>query len=103
MKNKLKKRNIKYKLLLKKNNWIDRFIFLFEFDDGSEWTLCKCLTHANRTSIFNFLNYLYWSGVQVSNWYYGYLGVRQNKSLIRTTYYSLLILNLIQPKKILLK
>jgi hypothetical protein len=21
-----------------------------EFDDGSEWTLYKCLTHANRTS-----------------------------------------------------
>ena len=21
-----------------------------EFDDGSEWTLSKCLTHANRTS-----------------------------------------------------
>ena len=32
---------------------------------------------------FNFiLNCLYWSGVQVSNWYYGYLEVRQNKSLI---------------------
>lgn len=46
-------------------------------------------------------NYVYWSGVQVSNWYYGYLGVRQNKSLIRTIYYSLLILNLICP--ILLK
>ena len=23
-----------------------------EFDDGSEWTLNKCLTHANRTSNF---------------------------------------------------
>ena len=26
-----------------------------EFDDGSEWTLSKCLTHANRTS--NFINF----------------------------------------------
>ena len=22
---------------------------IIEFDDGSEWTLSKCLTHANRT------------------------------------------------------
>jgi hypothetical protein len=40
-------------------------------------------------------NYVYWSGVQVSNWYYGYLGVRENKSLIVTTYYYLLVLNLV--------
>ena len=41
------------------------------------------------------INYVYWSGVQVSKWYYGYLRVRQNKSLIITIYYYLLILNLI--------
>jgi hypothetical protein len=34
------------------------------------------------------INYVYWSGVQVSKWYYGYLGVRQNKSLIITIYYT---------------
>jgi len=33
-------------------------------------------------------DYVYWSGVQVSKGYYRYLGVRQNKSLIRTIYYS---------------
>ena len=32
------------------------------------------------------INYVYWSGVQVSKWYYGYLRVRQNKSLIITIY-----------------
>jgi len=32
------------------------------------------------------INYVYWSGVQVSNWCYGYLGVRDNKYLILTTY-----------------
>ena len=34
------------------------------------------------------INYVYWSGVQVSKWYYGYLGVRQNKSLIITIYHK---------------
>ena len=37
-----------------------------EFDDGSEWTLSKCLTHANRTSNFILID-LIRSGVQVSN------------------------------------
>jgi len=36
-----------------------------EFDDGSEWTLSKCLTHANRTT--NFILNIISSGVQVSN------------------------------------
>jgi len=36
-----------------------------EFDDGSEWTLSKCLTHANRTT--NFFNIIS-SGVQVSKY-----------------------------------
>lgn len=52
-----KKRNEKNIIYCKEKyfNNIDRFyVFLFEFDDGSEWTLCKCLTHANRTSIFSF-------------------------------------------------
>jgi len=31
----------------------------------------------------------------VSNWYYGYLEVRQNKSLIRTICYSLFIIMII--------
>jgi len=39
----------------------------------------------------------------VSNWYYGYLGVRQNKSLIGTIFYYLLILDLIDHGSILLK
>jgi len=37
---------------------------LDEFGDGSEWTLSKCLTHANRTTIF--LKKYDSSGVQVS-------------------------------------
>ena len=44
-----------------------------------------------------YINYVYWSGVQVSKWYYGYLRVRQNKSLIITIYYYLLILDLTTP------
>jgi hypothetical protein len=36
--------------------------YLSEFDDGSDWALSKCLTHANRTVYY----YLIWSGVQVS-------------------------------------
>lgn len=28
--------------------------FFFEFDDGSDWTLSKYLTHANRTTLFIF-------------------------------------------------
>ena len=56
-------------------------IIYIEFDDGSDWTLSKCLTHANRTS--NFIrNNLVRSGVQVSKRYYGYLGVRDIKFLI---------------------
>ena len=35
-----------------------------EFGDGSDWTLSKCLTHANRT--FNLMNNLIKSGEQVS-------------------------------------
>ena len=35
-----------------------------EFGDGSDWTLSKCLTHANRT--FNLMNNFIKSGVQVS-------------------------------------
>ena len=35
-----------------------------EFGDGSEWTLSKCLTHANRT--FNLIFNFFKSGVQVS-------------------------------------
>jgi hypothetical protein len=49
------------------------------------------------------INYVYWSGVQVSKWYYGYLRVRQNKSLIITIYYYLLILYLITQWSIILK
>lgn len=49
------------------------------------------------------INYVYWSGVQVSKWYYGYLRVRQNKSLIITIYYYLLILDLITQWSIILK
>ena len=49
----------------------------FEFDDGSEWTLFKCLTHANRTSNLIYkLMYFIRSGVQVSKIYFGYLKVR---------------------------
>jgi len=39
----------------------------------------------------------------VSKWYYGYLRVRQNKSLIITIYYNLLILYLITQWSIILK
>ena len=45
---------------------------IFEFDDGSEWTLSKCLTHANRTSN---KKKIIRSGVQVSNGYYNRLKV----------------------------
>lgn len=27
-------------------------IFNVEFDDGSDWTLSKCLTHANLTRLY---------------------------------------------------
>ena len=27
-------------------------LILIEFDDGSDWTLSKCLTHANWTLIY---------------------------------------------------
>ena len=37
---------------------------IIEFDDGSEWTLSKCLTHANRTATL--FKKLGCSGVQVS-------------------------------------
>ncbi len=50
-----------------------------------------------------YINYVYRSGVQVSKWYYGYLRVRQNKSLIITIYYYLLILDLITQWSIILK
>jgi hypothetical protein len=33
------------------------------------------------------INYVYWSGVQVSKWCYGYLEVRPNKFLIVTIFY----------------
>lgn len=39
-------------------------IKFFEFDDGSDWTLSKYLTHANRTTIYK--NKMSSSGVQVS-------------------------------------
>jgi len=40
---------------------------LDELSDGSDWTLFKCLTHANRT--INLMKILLISGVQVSIWY----------------------------------
>ena len=46
-------------------------------------------------------NYLYWSGVQVSKWGYGYLEVRPNKFLIVTICY--LILSLITQGSIIFK
>jgi len=39
----------------------------------------------------------------VSKWYYGYLRVRQNKSLIITIYFNLLILDLIAHGPIISK
>lgn len=42
-------------------------IINIEFDDGSEWTLSKCLTHANRTANLIYMLYNISSGVQVSN------------------------------------
>jgi hypothetical protein len=29
---------------------IKKKLYNIEFDDGSDWTLSKCLTHANRTT-----------------------------------------------------
>ena len=49
-------------------NYIHYKNYKIEFDDGSEWTLSKCLTHANRTTNL-IIYYLYKnisSGVQVS-------------------------------------
>ena len=55
----------------------DKFIkkYIVEFDDGSDWTLSKCLTHANRTSNSIFINIVR-SGVQVSNGLLDHLKVR---------------------------
>ena len=56
--------------------------YIIEFDDGSEWTLSKCLTHANRTS--NFINFnLVRSGVKVSKGYYNRLKVRSKIPYIK--------------------
>ena len=34
---------------IKKNCFFFTLAKKFEFDDGSEWALSKCLTHANQT------------------------------------------------------
>jgi len=71
------KKNINTLLMIMKKKLS---LIIYEFDDGSEWMLSKCLTHANWTSNFN-NNFLIRSGVQVSIRYFGYLRVRKKNSL----------------------
>ena len=52
------------KIYHKDDNYLIVIFILIEFSDGSDRTLFKCLTHANRT--FNLINNFIKSGVQVS-------------------------------------
>ena len=55
---------------------------IIEFDDGSDWTLSKGLTHANRTMFF----YVKWVGVKVSMLHYCCLKEKNNTKVLTLRY-----------------